>query len=69
MEVLLEEGDVLYLPRGYIHQACTQDSNHSLHITVSVYQCNAWIDLLEKVRFQFMWTLVIVDNLFNLCYF
>ncbi len=48
MEVLLTPGDVLYIPRGFIHQASTEDA-HSLHITVSAYQRNAWIDLLEKV--------------------
>ena len=49
MEVVLSAGDVLYLPRGYIHQAVTEKDFHSLHITVSAYQCNAWIDLLQKV--------------------
>ena len=49
MEVVLNAGDLLYLPRGYIHQAVTEQDFHSLHITVSAYQCNGWIDLLEKV--------------------
>ena len=49
MEVLLNPGDVLYLPRGFIHQAVTEQDFHSLHITISAYQCNAWIDLLQKV--------------------
>jgi Cupin superfamily protein len=32
----LEQGDTLYLPRGYIHQASTSDSTlHSHHVTVS----------------------------------
>lgn len=48
-EIVLSEGDVLYLPRGYIHQASTEQDFHSLHITVSAYQCNAWVDLLQKV--------------------
>lgn len=48
MEVTLTPGDLLYFPRGYIHQANATDT-HSLHLTISVYQKNAWIDLLEKV--------------------
>lgn len=51
MDVILDVGDVLYLPRGYIHQATTVDDCHSLHITISAFQRNAWIDLLEKVTF------------------
>lgn len=49
MDVILDCGDVLYLPRGYIHQATTVEDCHSLHITISAFQRNAWIDLLEKV--------------------
>ncbi|KAK9842626.1 hypothetical protein WJX84_011921 [Apatococcus fuscideae] len=39
MEVTLEVGDVLYMPRGTVHQAQTQSGN-STHLTVSTYQ--AW---------------------------
>lgn len=46
---VLEAGDVLYFPRGTIHEAKTDQSNHSLHITVSVYQNTAYIDFFEKV--------------------
>lgn len=49
LEVTLEPGDLLYLPRGFIHQASTVPNQHSLHVTISVYQKTAWIDLLEKV--------------------
>jgi Uncharacterized conserved protein len=49
LTVTLEPGDLLYLPRGYIHQASTVANEHSLHVTISVYQKTAWIDLLEKV--------------------
>jgi len=49
MDVILEPGDLLYMPRGWIHQACTlQDSQeHSLHVTVSCQQQWAWADLME----------------------
>ncbi|ELT93889.1 hypothetical protein CAPTEDRAFT_153587 [Capitella teleta] len=54
-DVILEAGDLLYFPRGTIHQAChfasgcTLEDDHSLHITVSVSQLNSWGDLLQKV--------------------
>ena len=54
MDVVLSPGDVLYMPRGWIHQACTlpggkKDDGHSLHLTVSAMQQWAWVDLLEIV--------------------
>ena len=30
-------------------QADTSSDSHSLHITLSTYQKNAWIDFMEKV--------------------
>ncbi|XP_068198909.1 ribosomal oxygenase 1 isoform X2 [Antennarius striatus] len=49
MEVLLEAGDLLYFPRGFIHQGECLPDTHSLHITISSYQKNSWGDLLQKV--------------------
>ena len=51
LDVTLNEGDLLYMPRGWIHQACTLRENnvHSLHLTVSTMQRWAWIDLMEIV--------------------
>lgn len=49
LEVTLEAGDLLYFPRGYIHQGVTIDGEHSLHITVSMYQKHSWADLFEKM--------------------
>jgi lysine-specific demethylase/histidyl-hydroxylase NO66 len=51
LDITLEEGDILYMPRGWIHQACTlENSNeHSLHLTVSTMQQWAWVDLMEIV--------------------
>ncbi|XP_018307113.1 bifunctional lysine-specific demethylase and histidyl-hydroxylase NO66 [Mycetomoellerius zeteki] len=48
LDKVINAGDLLYLPRGTIHQAMALDT-YSLHITVSVYQRNSWCDLLEKV--------------------
>lgn len=49
LEVTLEAGDFLYFPRGYIHQACTDEDVHSIHITVSTYQKNSWGHYLQKL--------------------
>ncbi|EGC36270.1 hypothetical protein DICPUDRAFT_32138 [Dictyostelium purpureum] len=45
----LEAGDLLYFPRGVIHQAVSPPDVHSLHITVSTYLNNTWGDLIGKV--------------------
>lgn len=49
LDVILEAGDLLYFPRGYIHQALTLKNHHSLHITVSAYQKQTYGDLLETL--------------------
>jgi lysine-specific demethylase/histidyl-hydroxylase NO66 len=49
IDVILEPGDLLYFPRGFIHQANALDDIHSLHITVSCYQKNSWGDFLQKL--------------------
>ena len=47
LEAVLEPGDVLYMPRGTIHQAYCSPGDHSLHVTLSTNQFNTWADLLE----------------------
>ncbi|XP_055855007.1 bifunctional lysine-specific demethylase and histidyl-hydroxylase NO66 [Episyrphus balteatus] len=49
MEKVLMPGDILYFPRGTIHQAFTEPGFHSLHITLSVYQKQSYADLFEKM--------------------
>lgn len=49
MDVVLEAGDLLYFPRGFIHQGDCLPDAHSLHITVSSFQRNSWGDLLLKL--------------------
>ncbi|TSK58200.1 Ribosomal oxygenase 1 [Bagarius yarrelli] len=49
LDVVLEPGDMLYFPRGFIHQGDCLPDAHSLHITISSYQRNSWGDLLLKV--------------------
>jgi Cupin superfamily protein len=48
LDVILEPGDLLYMPRGWVHQGITLAGNeHSLHLTVSAMQQWAWVDYLE----------------------
>jgi bifunctional lysine-specific demethylase and histidyl-hydroxylase NO66 len=47
LDILLRPGDVLYMPRGWIHQAVTTSDEHSLHITISAMQQWSWGDLME----------------------
>ncbi|XP_030052384.1 ribosomal oxygenase 1 isoform X2 [Microcaecilia unicolor] len=49
LEAIVEPGDVLYFPRGFIHQGDCLPDTHSLHITVSSYQKNCFGDLLVKL--------------------
>ncbi|EDX01220.1 bifunctional lysine-specific demethylase and histidyl-hydroxylase NO66 [Drosophila yakuba] len=49
LDEVLEAGDLLYFPRGTVHQAITEEEQHSLHITLSVYQQQAYVNLLEKL--------------------
>ncbi|ALC48872.1 CG2982 [Drosophila busckii] len=46
---VLEAGDILYFPRGTVHQALTEKKHHSLHITLSVYQKQAYANLMEHL--------------------
>uniref|UniRef100_A0A3Q2TDY8 Bifunctional lysine-specific demethylase and histidyl-hydroxylase n=1 Tax=Fundulus heteroclitus TaxID=8078 RepID=A0A3Q2TDY8_FUNHE len=50
LDVVLEAGDLLFFPRGFIHQGNCLPDAHSLHITISSYQKNSWGDLLQKVN-------------------
>ncbi|XP_005375551.1 PREDICTED: bifunctional lysine-specific demethylase and histidyl-hydroxylase MINA isoform X2 [Chinchilla lanigera] len=46
-EFTLKPGDLLYFPRGTIHQADTPPGlAHSTHVTISTYQKNSWADFL-----------------------
>jgi ribosomal protein L16 Arg81 hydroxylase len=45
-EVRLDAGDVLYMPRGFIHEAFTADT-YSLHVTVGI-KVFRWADLLAQ---------------------
>lgn len=47
LEAVLQPGDLLYLPRGTIHQAASLPEAPSLHLTLSADHRRAWADLLE----------------------
>ncbi|XP_074604510.1 bifunctional lysine-specific demethylase and histidyl-hydroxylase NO66 [Brevipalpus obovatus] len=47
--VELKPGDLLYFPRGFIHEAKAVPEEHSLHITISAAQQNSFGDLLELI--------------------
>jgi ribosomal protein L16 Arg81 hydroxylase len=47
MEAELVAGDLLYLPRGYVHSTTTSES-HSAHVTIGINIYN-WIDLAGSV--------------------
>jgi hypothetical protein len=45
LELTLRPGDTLYLPRGWLHDALTSDTD-SLHVTVGV-NLHTWVDALR----------------------
>jgi len=49
LDVVLEPGDLLFMPRGFVHQAVAEEAGDdcSLHVTLSTAQNNAWADFLE----------------------
>uniref|UniRef100_A0A4W6DVV8 Bifunctional lysine-specific demethylase and histidyl-hydroxylase n=1 Tax=Lates calcarifer TaxID=8187 RepID=A0A4W6DVV8_LATCA len=49
-DIILKAGDLLYFPRGTIHQAKTPAGvDHSTHLTLSTYQRMSWGDMLLDV--------------------
>ncbi|XP_043285278.1 bifunctional lysine-specific demethylase and histidyl-hydroxylase NO66 isoform X2 [Venturia canescens] len=65
LDTVINAGDLLYFPRGTIHQGETIDGMHSLHITLSVYQKNSWCDFLEKLIPDALKTAVDTDSRFR----
>jgi ribosomal protein L16 Arg81 hydroxylase len=47
IDIVLEAGDLLYIPRGFVHEAYT-DTRHSIHITLGV-RMGTYLDLLDHV--------------------
>jgi Cupin superfamily protein len=55
LDVTLRAGDTLYLPRGWLHEALTSDSD-SLHITIGV-NVRRWVDAVRRVLDELEWEL------------
>ncbi len=55
MDVTLRAGDTLYLPRGWMHEALTSDSD-SLHITIGV-GVRPWVDAVRRLLDELEWEL------------
>ncbi|KAJ8347754.1 hypothetical protein SKAU_G00263430 [Synaphobranchus kaupii] len=54
-DITLKAGDLLYFPRGTIHQADTPVGvDHSTHLTISTYQKTSWGDFLLDVFPSFL---------------
>lgn len=49
-EIVLKPGALLYIPRGYIHEALTTD-RYSLHVTVGI-RALTWVDLIHEMAIQ-----------------
>lgn len=49
VELKLSKGDLLYLPRGVIHEAVTSEEAFSTHVTISVYQRYNYKTLLNAL--------------------
>jgi ribosomal protein L16 Arg81 hydroxylase len=45
-DLLLRAGDVIYIPRGFVHEGITTDS-HSLHITLGIPSVT-WVDVFSE---------------------
>lgn len=46
LSVMLEPGDVLYIPRGFVHQVRSPDDSDSIHLAIGVYT-PTWSELVE----------------------
>eukprot|EP00559_Dactyliosolen_fragilissimus_P001220 CAMPEP_0184865520 /NCGR_PEP_ID=MMETSP0580-20130426/18360_1 /TAXON_ID=1118495 /ORGANISM="Dactyliosolen fragilissimus" /LENGTH=721 /DNA_ID=CAMNT_0027364757 /DNA_START=115 /DNA_END=2280 /DNA_ORIENTATION=+ len=67
IDVELGPGDILYMPRGWIHQANTcHGGKHSLHLTVSAMQNWSWVDLLDIIMPMALESAAASDTSYNL---
>lgn len=64
LDTILEPGDLLFIPRGFVHQGETipihqgNEIGHSLHLTLSTAQNNSWADFMELLIPQAIASLV-----------
>ncbi|CAK5025472.1 unnamed protein product [Meloidogyne enterolobii] len=50
----LEQGDILYVPRGFTHQANTGPDKHSHHVTISVCRKFSYAQFFEQASSEFI---------------
>nr|CAD2196721.1 unnamed protein product [Meloidogyne enterolobii] len=50
----LEQGDILYVPRGFIHQANTGPDKHSHHVTISFCRKFSYAQFFEQASSEFI---------------
>lgn len=51
-ELTMEPGDMLYLPRGWIHAPFTFDDSHSMHVTLGV-EPSRWDEVSVRCRCKY----------------
>eukprot|EP00123_Amoebidium_parasiticum_P015246 comp22853_c0_seq1/m.36036 comp22853_c0_seq1/g.36036 ORF comp22853_c0_seq1/g.36036 comp22853_c0_seq1/m.36036 type:complete len:339 (-) comp22853_c0_seq1:540-1556(-) len=63
IDITLHPGDMLYFPRGTIHQADVPEGakGHSTHLTISTYQRHSWCDYLGDVMSEVLDRAVVED--------
>ncbi|XP_051973440.1 ribosomal oxygenase 2 [Xyrauchen texanus] len=62
-DIILQAGDLLYFPRGTIHQADTPpDVDYSTHLTLSTYQNTSWGNFLLDVFPSFLFDSMTRDD-------
>lgn len=47
-DLVLGPGEVLYVPRGFVHEACAEDGTSSLHVTLDITPYT-WADLFSRM--------------------
>jgi len=52
LEVELHPGDLLYIPRGHIHQSKNKTTQHSTTLELSTYSSNCWGDFMNHAVVQ-----------------
>jgi Cupin superfamily protein len=70
LEVTLKVGDVLFIPRGHVHEAVAQ-AEGSAHVTVSAYQQWTWMQMATSVlkacnvrSYSLLWSVTLCMLLF-----
>lgn len=66
IEVVLYPGDMLYLPRGTIHEAIAVENEYSTHITISIYQKYNYKTLINELLPKLTENVFLKDNMKDL---